>query len=65
VRYNHIDFCTAHTNNNINNNDNNNNKLVNESMVKAIDAVKSGLCSIKRAAEDYKVPKTTLQDRTL
>jgi len=32
-------------------------------MVKAIDAVKSGRCSVKQAAEDCKVPKTTLQDR--
>jgi len=38
-------------------------KWSNESMVKAIDAVKSGLCSVKWAAEDYKVPRTTLQDR--
>jgi len=40
-------------------------KWSNESMVKAIDAVKSGHCSIKWAAEDYKVPRTTLQDREL
>jgi len=32
-------------------------------MVKAIDAVKSGLWSVKRTVEDYKVPRTTLQDR--
>jgi len=32
-------------------------------MVKAIDAVESGLCSVKWAAEDYKIPRTTLQDR--
>jgi len=38
-------------------------KWSNESMVKAIDAVKSGRCSVKRPAEDYKVPRTTLQDR--
>jgi len=32
-------------------------------MVKAIDAVKSGCFSVKWAAEDYKVLRTTLQDR--
>jgi len=38
-------------------------KWSDESMVNAINAVKSGRCSVKRAAEDYKVPRTTLQDR--
>ena len=28
-----------------------------------MDAVKSGKCSVKRAAENYKVPRTTLLDQ--
>jgi len=35
-------------------------KWTNENMVKAMDAVKSGKCIVKRAAENYKVPRTTL-----
>jgi len=38
-------------------------KWTNENMVNAMDAVKSGKCNVKRAAENYKVPRTTLLDR--
>ena len=36
-------------------------KWSNESMVKAIDAVRRG-CTIKRAAGEHGIPRTTLQD---
>ena len=39
-------------------------KWRNESMLNALEAVKKG-SSIKRAAEEYGVPRTTLQDRVL
>ena len=35
----------------------------NDSMVQAMDAVKSGLLGVNRAALEYGVPKTTLKDR--
>ena len=37
-------------------------KWCNESMINAIEAVKQG-CSVKRAAEEHGVPRTTLNDR--
>jgi len=35
----------------------------NESIVKAMEAVKHGKMGLKRAAKEYTVPKTTLKDR--
>ena len=38
-------------------------KWSNESMEKALQAVKDGQCKIKEAAREFNVPRTTLQDR--
>ena len=39
------------------------NQWSDESMIKAMDAVKSGQLGVNRAAEQFGVPKTTLKDR--